>query len=100
MLWLNSRAARLAVGFMLCAAPALAQTQATINKLNEAWCAAFNKGDAAALAAMYADDATVLPQGGPMIRGGPRQSRICGPERSRNLAMPSLLPSSCTPWVR
>ena len=35
MLWLNSRAARLAVGFMLCAAPAMAQTQATINKLNE-----------------------------------------------------------------
>jgi uncharacterized protein (TIGR02246 family) len=69
MLWLNSRAARLAVGFMLCAAPAMAQTQATINKLNEAWCAAFNKGDAAALAAMYADDATVLPQGGPMIKG-------------------------------
>ena len=54
---------------MVCAAPAMAQSKATIDKLNEAWCAAFNKGDAAALAAMYTDDATVLPQGGPMIKG-------------------------------
>jgi uncharacterized protein (TIGR02246 family) len=69
MLWLNSRAPLLAAGFMLCAAPTMAQTQATINKLNEAWCAAFNKGDAVAIAAMYTDDATVLPQGGPMIKG-------------------------------
>jgi uncharacterized protein (TIGR02246 family) len=69
MLWSNSRAALLAAGFMLCTAPAMAQNKATIDKLNEAWCAAFNKGDAAALAAMYTDDATVLPQGGPMIKG-------------------------------
>ena len=63
------RAAILAVSMMLLAVPALAQSKATIEKLNEAWCAAFNKGDAAALAAMYTDDATVLPQGGPMIKG-------------------------------
>ena len=31
--------------------------------------AAFNKGDAAAIAAMYTDDATVLPQGEPMVKG-------------------------------
>jgi len=63
------RAVMFAAGLTVCAAPVLAQSKATIDKLNEAWCAAFNKGDAAALAAMYTDDATVLPQGGPMIKG-------------------------------
>ena len=36
------------IGFI--AAPALAQDKATIEKLNDAWTAAFNKGDAAAVA--------------------------------------------------
>jgi uncharacterized protein (TIGR02246 family) len=47
----------------------MAQSKATIDKLNDAWAAAFNKGDAAAIAAMYTDDATVLPQGGAMVKG-------------------------------
>jgi uncharacterized protein (TIGR02246 family) len=34
-----------------------------------AWTAAFDKGDAAALAALYADDARSLPPGGPALRG-------------------------------
>ena len=51
------------------AAPALAQNTATIQKLNDKWAAAFNKGDAAAVAAMYADDAYVLPPGGDMVKG-------------------------------
>jgi uncharacterized protein (TIGR02246 family) len=51
------------------AAPALAQDKATIEKLNDAWSAAFNKGDVAAVAAMYTEDAYVLPPGSELIRG-------------------------------
>jgi uncharacterized protein (TIGR02246 family) len=59
----------LAAALVLYASSGMAQTKATIDKLNEAWCAAFNKGDAAGVAALYADDATVLPPGGPMVKG-------------------------------
>ena len=59
----------LATALVLYASAGMAQTKATIDKLNEAWVAAFNKGDAAAIAGMYTDDATVLPQGAPMVKG-------------------------------
>jgi uncharacterized protein (TIGR02246 family) len=59
----------LAVSLVFYASAGMAQTKATIDKLNDAWVAAFNKGDAAAIAAMYTDDATVLPQGAPMVKG-------------------------------
>lgn len=48
---------------------ALAQSKAAIQKLNDEWTAAFDKGDAAAVAAMYAEDAYVLPPGGDMVKG-------------------------------
>ena len=51
------------------AAPALAQNKATIEKLNDAWTAAFNKGDAAAVTALYTEDAYVLPPGSAMVKG-------------------------------
>ena len=51
------------------AGSALAQSTAAIQALNDRWTAAFNKGDAAAVAAMYADDAYVLPPGGDMVKG-------------------------------
>jgi uncharacterized protein (TIGR02246 family) len=51
------------------AAPVFGQEKAAIEKLNDAWAAAFNKGDAAAVAAMYAEDAYVLPPGAEMIKG-------------------------------
>ena len=51
------------------AAPALAQDKATIEKLNDQWTAAFNKGDAAAVAALYTEDAYVLPPGSAMAKG-------------------------------
>lgn len=51
--------------------PALAQNKATIEKLNDAWTAAFNKGDAAAVAALYTEDAYVLPPGSAMAKGRP-----------------------------
>ena len=53
----------------LVAAPASAQDKATIVKLNDAWAAAFNKGDASAVAAMYTEDAFGLPPGAEMVKG-------------------------------
>jgi uncharacterized protein (TIGR02246 family) len=42
-----------------------------IQKLDDSWSAAFNKGGAAALAAMYAPDAYVLPPGHDIVQGRP-----------------------------
>jgi uncharacterized protein (TIGR02246 family) len=53
----------------LLAGPASAQSKTAIQQLNDQWAAAFNKGDAAALAAMYTSDAYVLPAGAPMVKG-------------------------------
>ena len=44
---------------------ALAQSKAAIQKLNDLWAEAYNKGDAKAVAAMYASDAYMAP----MIKG-------------------------------
>src|SRR5579863_9213200 len=63
------RIAILTVCFGLLAAPALAQTKAAIQSLEDQWGAAFNKGDSAAVAAMYTQDAYVLPAGGAMVQG-------------------------------
>ena len=57
--------------FGLLTTPALAQTTAQIQKLNDQWMAAFNKADAAAVAAMYTIDAYVLPDGREMVKGRP-----------------------------
>lgn len=65
------RFALLALCFGLLTTPALAQTTAQIQKLNDQWMAAFNKGDAAAVAAMYTIDAYVLPDGKEMVKGRP-----------------------------
>lgn len=51
------------------AGPALAQNVASIQQLNDKWDAAFNKGDATAMAAMYAEDAYVLPPGSDIVKG-------------------------------
>jgi uncharacterized protein (TIGR02246 family) len=58
-----------AAGLVFCSLPALAQSKAAIQKLEDQWGAAFNKGDAAAVAAMYTADAYVLPAGAPMVKG-------------------------------
>ena len=63
------RAAIFLAFLMLSAPPALAQARDTIQKLNAEWVAAFNKGDAKALAAMYSPDAYVLPAGAEMAKG-------------------------------
>ena len=61
----------LAACLVLLATPALAQSKAAIQQLNDRWMAAFNKGDAAAVAAMYTAEAYVLPSGAPMVQGRP-----------------------------
>ena len=57
------------IGCLSVGSPALAQNKVTIEKLNDAWTAAFNKGDAAAVAALYTEDAYVLPPGSVMVKG-------------------------------
>jgi uncharacterized protein (TIGR02246 family) len=59
----------LGVCLSLATSAALAQDKATIEKLNNAWVVAFNKGDAQAVAAMYAEDAYVLPSGSDIVKG-------------------------------
>jgi uncharacterized protein (TIGR02246 family) len=51
------------------AVSAFAQDKATIEKLNDRFAQAFNKGDAAAVAALYTPDAVVLPPGSQMAKG-------------------------------
>jgi len=68
---MRARHAALALVLVLFASPALAQSKAAIQKLNDQWAAAFNKGDAATVAAMYTSDAYVLPAGAPMAKGHP-----------------------------
>jgi uncharacterized protein (TIGR02246 family) len=68
MMW---RILMIVAGLGLGAAPALAQSKAAIEKLNDVWTAAFNKGDAAAVAALYTEDAYVLPPGAAMVKGRP-----------------------------
>jgi uncharacterized protein (TIGR02246 family) len=50
-------------------APAMAQDKATIQSLNDKFAQAFNAGDAAAVAALYTEDALILPPGGEMMKG-------------------------------
>jgi uncharacterized protein (TIGR02246 family) len=57
------------IGCLSLGSPALAQNKATIEKLNDVWTAAFNKGDAASVAALYTEDAYVLPPGSAMVKG-------------------------------
>jgi uncharacterized protein (TIGR02246 family) len=54
---------------LLVGGSALAQSKAMIQRLNDRWAAAFDKGDAATIAAMYAQDAYVLPPGSEMVKG-------------------------------
>jgi uncharacterized protein (TIGR02246 family) len=54
---------------MLLATAAPAQDRATIERLNEAFSAAFRQGDMAAVAGMYTEDADLLPHGADMVRG-------------------------------
>ena len=59
----------LAVFCVVIALPAFAQDKATIERLNAQFAEAFNRGDIAAVAAMYAEDAVLLPPGSDMVKG-------------------------------
>ena len=54
---------------MAMVSPAFAQDKSAIEKLNENFTAALDKGDAAIIAEMYAEDAFLLPANSPMVRG-------------------------------
>ena len=56
-------------GTVLSAASAAAQNKPMIQKLNDEWSTAFNKGDSHALAELYTEDAYVLPAGSEMVHG-------------------------------
>ena len=49
----------------------LAQDKATIQKLNDQLEEAYNSGNARSVAAMYTEDAILLPPGHPVVRGRP-----------------------------
>ena len=51
------------------AAPALADDAADIGSRSVAFEEAYNGGQAAALAALYTEDAVAMPPGGPVVRG-------------------------------
>jgi uncharacterized protein (TIGR02246 family) len=57
------------VAWLTLAASALAQDKAIIDGLNARFAAAFNSGDYSAAAALYTEDAALLPPGAEIIRG-------------------------------
>lgn len=59
----------LAILLVMITFPAWAQSVALIQAQNDKLAAAFDKGDAAAVRAMYGADAAVLPDQGDMVRG-------------------------------
>ena len=59
----------LALCLALAAGPAAAQTAGSVQKLEDAFAAAFNKGDAHAIAMMYTANGIALPPGAPMVKG-------------------------------
>jgi uncharacterized protein (TIGR02246 family) len=64
------KAAVLATPMLILAATAQARDiKADIDAANAKWVAAFNKGDAAAVAQLYTEQATALPPGAPMAKG-------------------------------
>jgi uncharacterized protein (TIGR02246 family) len=63
------RLVMLAAASFLIAGSAAAQDKATIEKLNDSFVGAFNRGDFATLAVMYTEDAYLLPPGSAMFKG-------------------------------
>ena len=64
-----SQIAVLVACLLLIAGLAAAQSKTVIQRADDKWAEAFNKGDAAALAAMYTEDAYMLPPGAEMMKG-------------------------------
>ena len=60
---------RLAAVLALLATTAQAQDRATVERLNETFVTALAKGDIAAVAGLYAEDAYLLPPGEEIVKG-------------------------------
>jgi uncharacterized protein (TIGR02246 family) len=59
-----------AAAVVLIACPAMAQSVKTgIDRANQNFVSAYARGDAAGIAALYTEQATVLPPGAPMMKG-------------------------------
>lgn len=75
----SARSAGLSIGLVVMLALGMAslialrveahEIRKAIETANAQWTAAFNRGDATAVAALYTDDATVMPPESEMIRG-------------------------------
>jgi uncharacterized protein (TIGR02246 family) len=63
------RLTALAIVTLFMSAPAIGQDTSTFERLGKQYTDAFNKGDAAAVAALYADEVFLLPPGAPIIKG-------------------------------
>lgn len=59
----------LTLGLLLAAGTAMAQTKADIDAANRKFVAAFTAGDAAGVAALYTENATLMPPGSPVMAG-------------------------------
>ena len=68
--WLTAALAAIA-GVSQGALAAPTADEAAIRAQSVSWAKAYNGGDAAAVAAQYADDAILLPPGAPAVRGRP-----------------------------
>ncbi len=64
-----SRIAVIAGCLIIAATPALAQSKAAVQKLDNRWADAYNRGDVKAIGAMYTADAYLLPDHGEMAHG-------------------------------
>jgi uncharacterized protein (TIGR02246 family) len=59
-----------AAAIVFAAFPAMGQSiKTSIDRANETFVAAFARGDAASLASLYTEHATILPPGAPMMKG-------------------------------
>jgi uncharacterized protein (TIGR02246 family) len=61
--------ANVAATFLCLSVPAMAQDKAIIQSLNDKFAQAFNAGDAAGVAALYTEEAVILPPGAEMMKG-------------------------------
>jgi uncharacterized protein (TIGR02246 family) len=60
----------IAAAIVFAAFPAMGQSiKTSIDRANENFVAAFARGDAASLASLYTEHATILPPGAPMMKG-------------------------------
>ncbi len=72
-------------------APPAPDLKAQIDANNAAWAAAANRGDAAAIAAMYTENATMLPPGMDMQKGRAAiEKTIAALGRVRNFALTAI----------